>query len=65
MIDNETIQLKFNRHIGRVMTYLDAINANEDAKYLVKGELWTLCNDLKAMNEVNENDEKSRAKSNI
>ena len=52
------LQQKFNRHIGRVLTFLDAGNVTPELKQLVKGELWTMYNDIKDKLEKDlENDE--------
>jgi hypothetical protein len=52
------IKQKFNRHIGRVLTFLDAGNVSPELKQLVKGELWTLYNDLIVMLEKEKSDDK-------
>ena len=41
------ITQKFNRHIGRVLTFLDAGCVSEELKQIVKGELWTMHDDIK------------------
>ena len=41
------LQQKFNRHIGRVLTFLDAGKVSPELKQLVKGELWTMFDDVK------------------
>ena len=52
------LQQKFNRHIGRVLTFLAAGNVTPELKQLVKGELWTMYNDIKDKLEKDlENDE--------
>ncbi len=51
------LQQKFNRHIGRVLTFLDAGDVTPELKQLVKGELWTMFDDLKDKFEKEKYDE--------
>lgn len=52
------ITQKFKRHIGRVLTYLDACSVSEELKQLVKGELWTMHDDIKEQLDEESNNEK-------
>lgn len=46
---NELLKSKFSRHIARVLNFLDDDTLPVSRKKeLVKGELWTLHNDLQA-----------------
>ena len=54
------LQQKFNRHIGRVLTFLDAGNVTPELKQLVKGELWTMFDDVKDKLEKAQNYEENK-----
>ena len=46
---NELLKSKFSRHIARILNFLDDDSLpSSRKKELVKGELWTLHNDLQA-----------------
>lgn len=50
---NTHLKSKFSRHIRRVLDYLDDESLpKQRQKDLVKGELWTLHNDLQAGNQA-------------
>lgn len=56
-MDRKSIERKFSRHIGRILTKLEEPPcASDDAMEYTKGELWLLCNDLILMLGMEEND---------
>lgn len=48
---SSSIYKTFNRHIGRVLTYLDMAKVDENTKRIVKGELWQLHDDVLSLDK--------------
>ena len=54
------ITQKFKRHIGRVLTFLDASSVPPELKQLIKTELWNMHDDIKEqLDKDGNNDERN------
>lgn len=61
-MSKDRIRTIFNRHIGRVLTYLDSANVNQDTKQLVKMEMWQCHDDILQIDMFSELGEDNEAK---